>query len=77
MIVKQGIRLVLLGLGIGLIGALAVMKIVSGLLFGVKTRDPFTFAAVSLLLAAVALFACLVPAWHATKVDPMDALRCE
>jgi putative ABC transport system permease protein len=53
------------------------MRVVSGLLFGVTTKDPLTFAVVSLLLATIALIACLVPAWHATKVDPMDALRCE
>lgn len=77
MIVKQGLTLVGLGIFFGVLGALGLMKVVSGLLFGVTTRDPFTFAVVALLLAITALFACLVPAWHATRVDPMEALRCE
>ena len=77
MVIKQGIALVGLGLAIGLLGAVALMKVVAGLLFGVTARDPVTFGIVALLLASIALLACLVPAWHATKVDPMDALRCE
>lgn len=77
MVIKQGFSLVILGLFLGLLGAMALMRVVSGLLFGVTTKDPLTFAFVSLLLATIALIACLVPAWHATRVDPMDALRCE
>jgi putative ABC transport system permease protein len=77
MVVRQGITLVVLGLSIGLLAAVALMRVVSGLLFGVTARDPFTLATVALLLAAIALLACLVPAWHATRVDPMEALRCE
>jgi putative ABC transport system permease protein len=77
MIVKQGSVLILLGLGIGLAGAYALTRVISSLLFGVTAKDPFTFAAVSVLLAIVALLACYIPALRATKVDPMNALRCE
>ena len=77
MIVKQGSMLILLGLGIGLAGAYALTRVISSWLFGVTAKDPFTFAAVSVLLAFVALLACYIPALRATKVDPMNALRCE
>jgi putative ABC transport system permease protein len=77
MIVKQGSTLILLGLAIGLLGAFALMRLIASLLFGVTAKDPFTFVAVAALLALVALLACYVPAWRATKVDPMEALRCE
>jgi putative ABC transport system permease protein len=77
MIVRQGSMLILLGLGIGLAGAYALTRVISSLLFGVTAKDPFTFAAVSVLLAFVALLACYIPALRATKVDPMNALRCE
>lgn len=77
MIVKQGSVLILLGLAIGLAGAYALTRVISSLLFGVTAKDPVTFVAVSVLLAIVALLACYIPALRATKVDPMDALRCE
>jgi putative ABC transport system permease protein len=77
MIVRQGSKLILIGLAIGLVGAYAATRLLASLLFGVTAKDPFTFAAVALLLALVALFACYLPAWRATKVDPMEALRCE
>jgi putative ABC transport system permease protein len=77
MVVMQGLRLVLVGLVVGLIGAFALTRLMSSLLFGVTTRDPLTFAAVAVLLGLVALIACLLPALRATRVDPMDALRCE
>ncbi len=77
MIVKQGSKLIVFGLAIGLAAAFAVTRLIASLLFGVTAKDPFTFAAVAVLLAIVALLACYIPAWRATKVDPMEALRCE
>ena len=59
------------------IGALALTRLISGLLFGVSAFDPLTFAAMALLLAAVMAIACLIPARRATKVDPLIALRYE
>ncbi len=69
--------LVVIGVGIGLLGAFGLTRIIGSLLFNVGTRDPATFLAVAILLAAVAFIACLIPARRATKVDPMVALRYE
>src|SRR5262245_18781082 len=75
LVVKQGLRLTLIGTVIGLALAVAATRLIAGLLFGVTATDPATFAGVALLLIFVALLACYLPARKATKIDPMTALR--
>jgi predicted permease len=77
MVVFQGLRLALLGIGIGVASAFGLTKLIASLLYGVKARDPLVFVGVPLLLAVVALLAVWLPARRATRVSPVDALRSE
>jgi putative ABC transport system permease protein len=83
MIVRQGMTLALLGIGLGLVGAYVLTKYLeswmglSRMLYGVQLSDPLTYGVIAALLTVVALIACFIPAYRATKVDPMIALRYE
>jgi predicted lysophospholipase L1 biosynthesis ABC-type transport system permease subunit len=77
LVLRQGMVLAVIGLVVGLAGALAVTRVVRSLLFGVQPTDPVTFAAVGLFMLGVAFVACVVPARRATRVDPLVALRLD
>ena len=77
LVLRQGLALTLIGIGVGLAGALALTRVMSGLLYGVEATDPATFAAIVPLLAVVSLVACYIPARRATRVDPLTALKYE
>jgi len=77
LVVGQGLRLTLLGTGIGLAASLVLTRFLQSMLFGVRPTDPLTFVLVSLFLMSVALLASYIPARRATQVDPMVVLRYE
>ena len=77
LVIGEGMKLALVGVGAGLLGGLALGRAVSSLVFGVPVRDPLTFTGVAVVLACVALAACAIPAFRASRVDPIVALRYE
>jgi len=77
LVVGEGMKVALIGIGTGLLGGLALGRTLSRLVFGVPVRDPATFIGVAVTLASVALAACAVPAFRASRVDPIVALRYE
>jgi putative ABC transport system permease protein len=77
MVVREGLALVAAGLVIGGVGAVAVTRVLATYLFDTKPTDPFTFTVVGIAFVVAGICACLGPAWRATTVDPMLALRTE
>jgi putative ABC transport system permease protein len=77
LVVRQGMLLAAVGVGIGLIGAFTLTRLMRSLLFGVQSTDPLTFVAIAALLALIALLASYIPARRAARIDPMVSLRCE
>jgi ABC-type antimicrobial peptide transport system permease subunit len=77
LVIGQGMALAAVGIAIGLVGALALTRLLGTQLYSIRPTDPVTFVGVSLLLAAIAFVATLVPALRATRVDPVVALREE
>jgi putative ABC transport system permease protein len=77
LVIGNGLRLATLGVVIGAAGAIAATRALSGMLFGVSASDPWTFAAITVVVAAVALLASYLPARRAVRIDPVEALRAE
>ena len=77
MVMRQGIELTVVGIVAGIIGAVLLTRVMASLLFGISSTDVLTFSGVPVILAVVALLATYIPAWRATRVDPVVALREE
>lgn len=77
MLVRQGLTLTGIGLGVGLVAAFFVTRLAGSLLYGISATDPLTFAGVVVILGMVGLAACYIPARRATHIDPLDALRID
>ena len=77
MVLGQGARLGLVGIGLGLVGGLALARAMASLLYGVSPTDPSTYAAVAGLMLAIALVASVLPAWRASRVDPIRTLKAD
>jgi predicted permease len=77
LVLVDGIKMAVAGVGVGLLASLGLTRLLTKMVYGVSTTDPATFAVITAVLIMVALFACLLPARRATKVDPLTALRCE
>jgi ABC-type antimicrobial peptide transport system permease subunit len=75
LVLGESLRLIAVGVGLGLLGSLAAARLLTTLLFSTSPTDPLTLAATTILLAGVALLACYVPARRATRIDPLTALR--
>jgi putative ABC transport system permease protein len=76
-VTERGIVLTACGIGLGSALAFALTRLMAGLLFGVTALDPATFGLAALFLTAIALLACLIPAWRGTQIDPIETLRCQ
>jgi putative ABC transport system permease protein len=77
LVLGEGMRITLVGVGIGIVAALGLTRLITKMIFGVGATDPITFASVAILLTGVALLACYIPARRAMRVDPIIALRYE
>lgn len=77
LVIFEGLRPIAVGMAIGLAGSLVLNRLLAELVYGVSTSDPVVFTAVAFFLTAAALLASYIPAWQATRIDPMEALRAD